>query len=219
MLAVHDVRQRLVEAPDSLGARYRRRRWDLLLATFPDLAQMSVLDLGGTAEFWLRAPVHPASVQIVNLAVDDSCAPPAWLRVVQGDACDLDSETFDRSFDVTFSNSVIEHVGGHRRREQFAAAVRAAAPRYWVQTPYRYFPVEPHWLFPGFQFLPVAARVQVSRRWPLLHTPSSDPVGALRTVLGVELLGLAELRHYFPDASVLTDRVGPLIKSVIAVRR
>ena len=29
-----------------------------------------------------------------------------------------------------------------------------------VQTPYRYFPVEPHWLFPGLQFLPMGLRAR-----------------------------------------------------------
>ncbi len=41
----------------------------------------------------------------------------------------------------------------------------------WVQTPYRYFPIEPHWIFPGFQFLPLSARTEISRRWPLGNPP------------------------------------------------
>ena len=32
-------------------------------------------------------------------------------------------------------------------------------PKSVVQIPYRYFPIEPHWLFPGLQFLPQRARI------------------------------------------------------------
>lgn len=53
-------------------------------------------------------------------------------------------------------NSPLEHVGGgHERRLRFAESVHALADRHRVQTPYRYFPIKPHWLAPGMQFLPV----------------------------------------------------------------
>lgn len=62
-------------------------------------------------------------------------------------------------FDLVYSNSVIEHVGGHARSCDFAGMVKTLARRHWgVQTPYRYFSIEPHWLFPGLQFLPQSAR-------------------------------------------------------------
>ena len=75
-----------------------------------------------------------------------------------GDACDPVGAVGGRSFDLVYSNSVIEHVGGHQRRELFAQAVRDLAPSHWVQTPYRYFPLEPFWLFSAFQFLPLPSR-------------------------------------------------------------
>lgn len=62
---------------------------------------------------------------------------------------------------------VLEHVGGHEQRSDFARWVRELGTHYWVQTPNRYFPVEPHWLFPGFQFPPDRTRAHVMRRWPL----------------------------------------------------
>jgi len=89
-----------------------------------------------------------------------------------------------------------------------------------VQTPYRYFPVEPHWLFPGFQFLPLAARVAVSRRWPLGHvrSPKVPSAAAVRDVTSVELLTLTELRSLFPDAHVYRERFCGLVKSIVAYR-
>ena len=55
------------------------------------------------------------------------------MEVVQGDAC---AGGFGK-FDLVFSNSVLEHLGGHGRRRQFADVVHESAPEWWVQTPYR----------------------------------------------------------------------------------
>ena len=87
-----------------------------------------------------------------------------WLHNVLGDACDLPSALRGQRFDLVFSNSVIEHVGGHSRRAAFADSVHALSDHHWVQTPYRYFPLEPHFLFPGFQFLPLRAKAEVTLR-------------------------------------------------------
>jgi hypothetical protein len=114
-----------------------------------------------------------------------------------------------------YSNSVIEHVGGHGARERYVETVRTCAPRYWVQTPSRYFPLEPHWLFPGFQFLPVGARMTVSRRWPYGHIRSTSRT-AFTDVSGVELLTPRQMRHYFPDGQVWRERVLGMTKSVVA---
>jgi hypothetical protein len=89
----------------------------------------------------------------------------------------------------------------------------------WVQTPYRYFPIEPHWLFPGFQFLPLSARTEISRRWPLVHSPSSDRLDELRAAMAVELVSRMEMAFYFPDSEFRFERLAGLVKSLIAVKR
>src|SRR5262245_1233581 len=100
---------------------------------FP-LADMTVVDLGGTPSWWERAPVRPQHVTIVNLTAPEP-APP-WITQYQADAC-----TFEGAFDLVLSNSVLEHVGGHAQRCRFAETVQALAPKHWIQTPYRYFPI------------------------------------------------------------------------------
>ncbi|MPV38762.1 methyltransferase type 11 [Georgenia subflava] len=215
------MRRLLVESPTSLGARARLRRWDLFRANFPDVTEMSVLDLGGTVESWQRAPVTPRRVTVLNLfepgeSRDDSVVP------VAGDACAarsaLESAGSDTSFDLVFSNSLLEHVGGHARRVDLAREIDALAPRHWVQTPYRYFPVEPHWLFPGMQFAPTKARVAIARHWPLVHTRPKTYEGARSSVLWTELVGVTEMQAYFPSSTILRERLAGLPKSLIAVR-
>jgi hypothetical protein len=219
------MRTLIVDGPASLGARTRARRWDLLAELFQDLESYRVLDLGGTAGSWLRAPVRPAAVTLLNLyggeltVGQEGEALPNWLDIVEGDACDPPSAIRETDFDLVFSNSLIEHVGGPTRRQMLARFVREAAPRYWIQTPYRYFPVEPHWIFPGFQFLPLTARATLSRTWPLMHTRARGWEDSVSTALQVELIGLTELKYLFPDATLHKEWFGGLIKSVIAVRR
>ena len=200
----------------SLSGRARERRWLELCRRFPDLADMRVLDLGGTAHAWRCAPVRPAQVVTLNLEVAAAPDEP-WLRAVAGDACDPPAELRNERFDLVYSNSVLEHVGGHARRTALADTVHAAADRHWVQTPYRYFPVEPHWLVPGFQFLPLPARMALSRRWRFGHIRSADPVAALHDVSWVELIGITEMRGYFPASEIWRERFAGLTKSLVAV--
>ena len=221
MRASRHIRHLLVESPTSLGGRARARRWNDLVARFPDLASLRVLDLGGTVDAWAVAPIRPRHVTVLNLDEPGTTDQP-WLTPVTGDACNAAAElagtTGETSFDLVFSNAVLEHVGGHANRARFAQQARDLAPRHWIQTPYRYFPVEPHWLFPGMQFLPVAARARIATVWPLAHSPAGTTDEGLSSVLWTELLGIAELRHYFPESQIIHERVVGLTKSIIAVR-
>jgi SAM-dependent methyltransferase len=123
-------------------------------------------------------------------------------RFVRGDARAL---PFDPgSFEIAYSNSLVEHLDP-TDRQRFADEIRRVAVRYWIQSPNRYFPIEPHVLLPGFQFLPESAR---RRLWGLgmPRTPYEQ----------IELLSAAELHRLFPDALILRERFAGLTKSLIA---
>ncbi len=177
---------------------------------------MRVLDLGGTPESWRLAPVRPASVTTVNLLATDSVT--EGVIAIQGDACDPPRAVAHGRFDLVYSNSVLEHVGGHTQRQRFADNVHALADRHWVQTPYRYFPIEPHWLFPGMQWLPYEARVQVSMRWNRGHVRTYTREDAQEQVDEIDLIGISQMRRYFPTSVIWYERFAGLIKSLVAVR-
>lgn len=210
------IRSWFVGADRSLAERMRLRRWDRLMAEFPGLENMRVLDLGGTTLWWIRSPARPKSVTVINLKEPGEGLP--WVRPIAGDACDAPQLVGDDEFDMVFSNSLIEHLGGHAQRARFAQVVRSMAPRYAVQTPYRYFPVEPHWVFPGMQFLPVNCRDWLAPRWPLGHTYRWPAADAQEEVMFTELLSATEMRMYFPDALVVWERFAGLPKSMTALR-
>lgn len=205
-----------VNSRRSLSGRARARRWERFGESFPSLPEMRVLDLGGTPESWQLAPVRPKSVVTVNLATAESESPD--IIAVQGDACDLPSSIAKERFDLVYSNSLLEHVGGHVRRERLADNIHSLADRHWVQTPYRYFPIEPHWLFPGIQWLPYEARVRVSMHWNRGHIRTYTRETAEEQVDEIELIGISQMRRYFPSSDIWYERFAGLVKSLVAIR-
>lgn len=200
--------------PASLSSRARSRRWQQLNRCFPDLAEMRVLDLGGLPSFWTKHP-RPAAVTTVNLEDADTDEP--GVTHVVADACEPGALVSNERFDLVVSNSVLEHVGGYHRRRQLAEVVLKAADRHWVQTPNRYFPIEPHYLAPGWQFLPIPARATILRHWPLAHGRPTDRADALDNVLSTELVSRAELQLLFPQSEIWSERLLGLAKSLVAV--
>jgi hypothetical protein len=201
-----------------LSQRARDRRWAEFQNRFPDISAMRVLDLGGQPSSWEVAPVKPASVMVVNL--DRRPHSTDLVEYVVGDACDLPADVRRRTFDLVFSNSLIEHVGGHGPRKRVAETVNAMADHHWVQTPYRYFPIEPHWTAPAMQFLPLAARVSLARRLPFgpasRHT--ADHAVLVDEVSMVDLVCVTEMRLYFPHSKIWREKFAGLTKSLVAIR-
>ena len=63
----------------------------------------------------------------------------------------------DRSFDVVFSNAVIEHVGGTAGQRAFVAEALRVSRRFFIATPNRLFPFETHTGLPLLHYLPPRA--------------------------------------------------------------
>ena len=202
--------------PRSLSAQARRGRWRKFLEAFGDISQMRIIDLGGTPDFWRTVDEKPEHVTVVNLREAESSA---GIRAVNGDACNLPSNLAGESFDLVISNSLLEHVGGHLQRTRLAEVVHQCAPRHWVQTPYRYFPIEPHWMAPGFQFLPFEAKVRLSQRWKLGHIRTHDRETAIERVNEIELIGISQMMNYFPGSEIWKEKSFKLTKSIVAIQR
>ena len=197
-----------------IAPRFRGQRMALFSTLFPVEQTTSIVDLGGAPGTWALIAAEPR-VTMINIWGRSFTEGRFTYRI--GDACQLDLP--DDSFDIAFSNSVIEHVGDYARQEAFAREVRRLAPRYFVQTPYHYFPVEPHFMCLGIQFLPKPLFKALLRRfslWGLTVKPSPDEIAS--SVDEIRLLTVREMRALFPDARIVKERIGPFTKSLIAVR-
>ena len=218
-----DLLRRLADAgaAGSLSNTRRARRFETfarLVEGLPD-RPLRVLDIGGTNSFWEQrgwAGRRDVEIVLVNLEREPRAHVNIDPRV--GDATDL-REFPDQSFDVVFSNSVIEHLETFERQAEMAAEVRRLAPRYWVQTPNFWFPLEPHFLTPAWHWLPQRVRVAMlrRRRWGW-RGPCPDVEQARALVREVRLMRGPELRRLFADATIESEHIGPLVTSFVAVR-
>jgi hypothetical protein len=206
--------------PGSLAWRMRKRRFALLEAQMTSHARpMRVLDVGGTVGFWDSMGARERGLEVTLLNMRPNTEPlPAGFAAVVGDARDL-SQYADRSFDLVFSNSVIEHVGSFRDQLAMASEVRRVAGSYFVQTPNRYFPIEPHFLLPLFQFYPRPLQVALTQRFALGWYPRMpDREQASRHVASHRLLTRSEVAELFPDATIHEERIAGMAKSFVAAR-
>lgn len=213
-----------VGAKGSFSNSRRSRRFESFARLVETLSKqrldpVRILDIGGTNSFWEQrgwAGRDDLRIVLVNLDVEPSRHENIEAR--GGEATNL-SEFSDRAFDVVFSNSVIEHLGALDRQAAMAAEVRRLAPVYWVQTPNFWFPIEPHFLTPAWHWLPARLRIALlrRRRWGW-RGPCPDPDDAKALVDEIRLMRGRELRKLFPDAILEEERIGPFVKSFVAVR-
>lgn len=209
--------------PRSLASRLRRERFrrvlELLRAAGP---RPRVLDVGGTWSYWRQMLAEldlPLRLTLLNLSaapVDESGS--ADVESVAGDARHM-PQFGDRSFDLAFSNSVIEHVGGDADQQAMADEVRRVGRAYYVQTPHLHFPIEAHYLFPFWQYLPLSTRgwLAARRSWGWMPRAEDDHAGREQAA-GIRLLDARRMRALFPDAELARERLGPFTKSLIAIR-
>jgi hypothetical protein len=202
----------------ALRQRFRRRRMQRLLSVSPLRADWRVLDVGGTLDIWAHCPVCPRLVLLNTPRAGGEPEPPGT-DVVFGDGRCLPFA--DRSFDLAFSNSVIEHVGDEASQIAFASEIRRVGKRYWVQTPDRWFPIEQHLWTPFIHFLPQSLQRAIVPRfsvWQLLVRVRNDQRRYyLDHYLGtVRLLSMRDLRRLFPEATIIRERIFGLSKSLVA---
>ena len=201
----------------SLAYQFRFKRFLFFRFLLDKLPKpVSILDIGGTQDYWNMMGFSDERIQITLLNLEVQPVSGNSFVSVKGDATDL-SAYADRSFDIVYSNSVIEHLFTKGAQQRMADEVRRVGKNYFIQTPNYYFPVEPHWVFPFFQFLPVNVRVWMTMHLNLGHIGRiEDRVAAARQVKEVRLLTRQELQKLFPGAEMYEERFLGLTKSLVA---
>jgi hypothetical protein len=215
--------------PDSTGNKFRQKRVKMLrnmvdcVTSQQDICR--VIDIGGTYNFWStwkdtfdwnRMSVTCVNLDPTHYQNNEGNVP---VEMIRGDACNL-LDVGDKTFDIAFSNSVIEHVGNWDRMKKMASEVRRVAKGYMVQTPYFWFPIEPHARTPFLHWIPesIAYRVVMHRKcgfWSRQDTVD----GAVRTVQSAHLLDKSQMADLFPDAKIERERFFLMTKSIIAIKQ
>ncbi len=197
------------------------------MAWFLDQMQLSeqvqILDVGGRVSFWNELSQKVKLLDIVNVEGDRSSLTPIvsrpWMRIGYGNALDLDFK--DKSYDLVFSNSVIEHVQTWENQVKFAKEADRVGKALWVQTPAREFFIEPHYIAPFIHWVPIPLRRKLVRWvtiWGWMERPSQQRVDEV--IAEIRLLSFKEFQSLFPGCEILRESfLGIFTKSYIAVRR
>jgi Methyltransferase domain len=200
---------------DHVFIRFRRRRMQRFYNLLTPSPSTRLLDIGGASYTWCDESTASTSFSVTLLnTYDYGPSEGGRFTATKGDATRLPFE--DKSYDIAFSNSVIEHVGTWQEQQAFASEARRVAHRLWIQTPARSFPIEAHLLAPYIQYLPKRTQHRLAR-W----TPRGilQPELVHEIVDEVRLLTYREMRQLFPDCLILKERVFGITKSYIAIRK
>lgn len=203
---------------DSLAVKLRKKRFGVFRALMQQLPKpITILDVGGTQQFWESVDcTDPSSVAVTLVNVVDCPATRENFSTTIGDAR-LMRQFNDGQFDVVFSNSVIEHVGTWEDQCSMAKEVVRIGKHYVVQTPNYYFPIEPHFLVPGFQFLPFRLRVFLLQHFNLGWVKKvPERLQAEAVVREVRLLTKREMQLLFPGGKISEEKFCGMTKSFTA---
>ena len=186
----------------------RARRMRVFATRMNIRPNLRILDLGGTTWIWSHLDV-PLDITLLNLEYANRQPPRHDLHTFRfeiGDACDV-RRFADKSFDIVFSNSVIEHVGDRERRKAFAAEARRLADAYWIQTPAKSFPIEAHTGMPFWWYYPEPLKRYLLGRWK-----ATVPYWA-KMVEGTTFVSDGELDELFAGSQSYSERTFGMLKS------
>jgi len=201
---------------DAVSLRSRRRKLALFTETMRPTADTTVVDVGvddsgfgeregcGTLNFFEELYPWPERITAVGIHEGRRFAEryPA-ATYIRASALELPFE--NGAFDVYFSNAVIEHVGPREAQRRFVAEALRVAPRVFITTPNRWFPVELHTRAPLVHWLPDAA---AHRAYDLIRKPWAKEN---------HLLGPRDLRALFPLARQGEVRIANLGMTLVAI--
>lgn len=194
------------DIPNNVSFSFREKRYFLFSQLLKQKDKTGIiLDIGGTNYFWKQWRfLIDTDVNLILMNLEKSAI--KGYTGLKGDANNL-LFIKEKSVEVILSNSVIEHLGGYEKQEIFAKEVTRIGKYYFVQTPAFMFPLEPHFLFPFFHWLPKKIRIFLHRNFQLgWFGKETDYEIAKMDVENIRILKKRELKCFFPNGKIITER-------------
>ena len=197
----------------------------MIEAIHAKVGHISMLDMGGTQKYWRRLGcdflrANDVTVTVLNsegYELSQEEGDGDLFIGVEGDACHM-PQYADNQFDLAHSNSVIEHVYSWKQMTAFASETHRVAEFYYVQTPYFWFPIDPHFYrAPFFHWMPREVRIRLLQRFGLTrHIPAAfTRERATDLVDHAKLFTERKLRQLFPTGDLRFEHFLGLRKSMV----
>lgn len=134
----------------------------------------------------------------------------------------------DNFFDIVYCSSVIEHVTVPKeqvwslysskafkkksliRQKEFASEIQRLGKQYFVQTPYKHFPIESHSWLPFVSWLPRGLLIPVLKFTNLFWVKKTSP--------DWYLLNKDKMSSLFENAQIVDEKSFGLTKSIMAIK-
>jgi hypothetical protein len=111
-----------------------------------------------------------------------------------------------RSFNIVYSNSVVEHLGSWEEHIAFASEYDRVGQKFWLQAYAKCFPVEPHLNTPFIHLLPIKMQSLFIGNFSILGIitkPTQKFIDGFLQERG--LLLFRKMNILFPDCKIIKD--------------
>lgn len=215
--------------PDTQRYRLRKARLriveDMIRAVLRHKSHVDIIDIGGRADYWDMIDedlINKIKITVINIErefTDHQTKKSLEIDCRIGNGCSMPEHT-DKSFDIAHSNSVIEHVGSITDMRRFADETRRIGNGYFIQTPYFWFPIEPHFGLPFVHWLPDVMRIRLLNKFGLGFVKRRKRLqDAVDFIEHTRLIDETLLRSFFPDSQISHEKYLFLTKSMTAFRQ
>jgi SAM-dependent methyltransferase len=200
-----------------ISTKNRFFKYSQFIKIFSPDAQTRILDIG------IENAVHPWSnfleehypyqYNIIALSIEEfkqfnQKYPLVQMVIYQGDIFPFR----DKSFDIAWSNAVLEHVGDTAAQVLFLKEIHRCSKKAFITTPNRYFPVELHTRIPFLHWLPKTTfdrfLKKIGQGWA-----SGNYMNLLRLSQLKSLLTQAGIRDYF----IKKNHFGPFTMEFLVI--
>ncbi|MBU79575.1 MAG: SAM-dependent methyltransferase [Flavobacteriales bacterium] len=202
------------ENKDSLGNQFREKRFLFFLKKINKMQKpVTILDIGGKINFWENRDLagnNEYKITIVNIEKETSIYSNIHCEI--GDATNLNKFN-TKSFNIVHSNSVIEHLYNFNNQSKMASEIIRVGQKHIVQTPNKYFFIEPHYLLPFFQFFPDKLKYLILIKTKLSRLKKWDKNFAKQYIKEIKLLSMKEMKVLFPNSKIYFEKFLGMNKS------
>lgn len=203
---------------DSISSKFRQKRFKFFMEYSKKFDKpIKIIDLGGSDYYWKTkgfTNIDEYQITILNIQQQD-LKDLKNISFLKKDARDL-SFIKDKEYDLVYSNSMIEHLNSFSEQKTLAKEIQRIGKKYFIQTPNYYFPVEPHFLFPLFQYLPVGMKSKLVSNYDLgWYQKQFNKKDADDMASSIRLLKKNELEEIFPGCKIYCEKYMGLNKSFI----